>query len=99
MVIEIAILQAKPGQGGAMRRGLEQARPIIAQAEGYRDSVFQQSIENPDRIVLCIKWDSVEAHNEGFRKGPLFPEWRAKWAEHMTGTPDVQHYQVFAGEA
>ena len=47
--------------------------------------------------MLRIEWDTVEAHTEGFRGGPLFPQWRSHWGEHMDGTPDVQHYQVIAG--
>jgi len=97
MVVEIAILEAKPGQGAAMREGLARARSVISRAKGYRDSTFQQSIEKPERIVLYIKWDSVDDHVEGFRNGPLFPEWRTHWGEHLAGTPDVLHYEIFAG--
>ncbi len=98
MVVEIAILEAKPGEADAMRAGLERARSVISQSPGYRGSAFQQSIERPERFVLYIKWDSVEDHTEGFRKGPLFPEWRSHWGQHLAGPPDVFHYNVFAGE-
>ena len=97
MVVEIAILEAKPGEADNMRKGLEAARKIISQAKGYLDSTFQQSIEDPNRFVLYIKWQTVEDHTTGFRQGPLFPEWRSHWAKYMTGTPNVQHFQVFAG--
>ena len=97
MVVEIAILEARPGEAENMRKGLEAARKIISQATGYIDSTFQQGIEDPNRFVLYIKWQTVEDHTTGFRQGPLFPEWRAHWAQYMTGTPNVQHYQVFAG--
>ena len=97
MVVEIAILEAKAGEADNMRKGLEAARKIISQANGYLDSTFQQSIEDPNRFVLYIKWQTVEDHTNGFRQGPLFPEWRSLWAQYMNGTPNVQHYQVFAG--
>jgi len=97
MVVEIAILEARPGEADNMRKGLEAARKVISQAKGYIDSTFQQGIEDPNRFVLYIKWQSVEDHTNGFRQGPLFPEWRSHWAQYMTGTPNVQHYQVFAG--
>ena len=97
MVVEIAILEAKPGEADNMRKGLEAARKIISQANGYIDSTFQQGIEDPNRFVLYIKWQTVEDHTNGFRQGPLFPEWRSHWAQYMGGTPNVQHYQVFAG--
>ena len=97
MIVELAILRAKPGAADQMREGLQAARAIIARAEGYLGSTFHQGIEDPQRFVLRIEWESVAAHTEGFRGGPLFPQWRALWGEHMEGPPDVQHYQVIAG--
>jgi quinol monooxygenase YgiN len=98
VVLEIVNLEAKPGEADAMRDGLRQARAVISQSPGYLGSAFHQSIERPERFVLYIKWATVEDHTEGFRKGPLFPQWRALWADHMAGPPDVLHYNVFAGE-
>ena len=98
MIVELAILRARPGTADQMRAGLQAARAVISRAEGYRGSTFHQGIEDPQRFVLRIEWDSVEAHTEGFRGGPLFPEWRSHWGEYLDGTPDVQHYQVVAGQ-
>jgi heme-degrading monooxygenase HmoA len=97
MVVEVAILEAVPGQGDAMEAGLAAARAVISQAAGYRSSLFHRGIENRDRFVLYITWDSVADHEEGFRKGPLFPQWRAHFGNLMKGTPDVSHFTVFAG--
>ena len=97
MIVELAILRARPGTADQMRTGLQAARAVISRAEGYRGSTFHQGIEDPQRFVLRIEWDSVEAHTERFRGGPLFPEWRSHWGEYLDGAPDVQHYQVVAG--
>jgi heme-degrading monooxygenase HmoA len=97
MVVEVAIIRAQPGQGEAMQQGLSAARDVISQAEGYRASSFQRGVEDPERFILYIEWDSVAHHMEGFRNGPLFPQWRAHFGHLMAGAPDVQHYQVFAG--
>ena len=97
MIVELALLRAKEGTADRMRAGLQAARAVISQAEGYRGSEFTQGIEDPHRFVLRIEWDSVEAHTEGFRGGPLFPTWRSHWGEYLDGTPEVQHYEVFAG--
>jgi heme-degrading monooxygenase HmoA len=98
VIIEIGIIDAKPGQGDALEAGLKKARAVISQAEGYRGSTFHRCIENPDRCVIYIKWDSVDAHMKGFREGPLFPQWRAHFGDLMGGPPSVQHYNVFAGD-
>lgn len=97
MIVEIGIIEAKEGQGDALEAGLKKAREVISQAEGYRGSTFHRCIEHPDRCVISIQWDSVEAHMKGFREGPLFPQWRANFADLMAGPPNVAHYNVFAG--
>lgn len=97
MIVELALLRAKEGTAEQMKAGLQAARSVIAQADGYLGSTFTQGIEDPQRFVLRIEWDSVEAHTQGFRGGPLFPQWRAPWGEYLDGTPDVQHYEVIAG--
>ena len=98
MIVEIGIIEAKPGQGDALQAGLTKAREVISQAAGYRGSTFHRCIEHPDRCVIYIRWDSVDAHMKGFREGPLFPQWRAHFGELMGGPPSVAHYEVFAGE-
>ena len=80
-----------------MEAGLSRAREVIARAAGYRSSTFHRGIEDRDRFVLTIAWDSVADHEEGFRKGPLFPEWRSHFGHLMKGPPDVSHVTVFAG--
>jgi heme-degrading monooxygenase HmoA len=97
MIVEVAIIEAQPGQGDAMEAGLTRARSVISQASGYRGSTFHRGIEDRDRFVLYITWDAVADHEEGFRKGPLFPEWRSHFGHLMKGPPTVSHFSVFAG--
>jgi heme-degrading monooxygenase HmoA len=96
MVIEVAILEALPGQGDVMEGGLRAARAVLVRADGYRSSTFHRGIENRDRFVLVIEWDSVAAHEQGFRQGPLFPEWRSHFGHVLTPGPDVSHFTVIA---
>ena len=97
MIVELVILRAKSGAADGMRAGLQAARAVISQAEGYRGSTFHQGIEDPQRFVLRIEWDSVDAHMKGFREGPLFPQWRSHFGQYIDGAPDVSHFEVIAG--
>ena len=97
MIVELAILEARAGEAVGMLEGLTRARAIISRSPGYLSSSFHQSIERPERFALYITWETIADHTEAFRKGPLLPEWRAQWAHYLGGTPDVLHYQIFAG--
>jgi hypothetical protein len=41
--------------------------------------------------VLLIEWESVEAHNAGFRESDRFPKWRALIWPYFDGNPYVEH--------
>ncbi|HLK89593.1 MAG TPA: antibiotic biosynthesis monooxygenase [Polyangia bacterium] len=97
MVVELAILKAKAGAAQQLADGLRAARPVLSRAAGYLGSVFYQGIEDPDTVVLHIEWETLEAHTEGFRQGPLFPEWRSHFGHLLAGPPEVTHHLPIAG--
>jgi heme-degrading monooxygenase HmoA len=96
MVVEIALLTAKPGSSDDLRAALGAARPIIARAPGYLRSVFHQGIEEPESFILRIEWETLEAH-QAFRETPLLGEWRAPFFHLLAGPPKMTHYQIIAG--
>ncbi len=97
MVVEIALLKAKPGSQDLLREGLRAARPVIARAPGYLGSVFHQGLEEPESFILRIEWETLESHMRDFRQGPLLAEWRGHFYHLLDGTPKVTHYDPISG--
>jgi heme-degrading monooxygenase HmoA len=97
MVIEIALLRAKPDAAEQLRDGLRNARSVIARASGYLGSEFYQGIEDPRSFILRVDWDRIEAHLHGFRQSPLLAEWRSHFYHLLDTTPTVTHYESIAG--
>ena len=77
-----------------MAAALRGARSVLQRAEGYRGSTFHRGIEEPEQFVLTIHWETLEHHTDGFRSGPLFPEWRSHFAHLLAGPPTVSHFTV-----
>jgi len=94
MILELAILAIKPTELADFEQSLEKAQAVISQSPGYLGHEFQQCIEEPQKYILLIQWDSVEAHEEGFRKSELFQEWRGLIGGYFAAPPQVQHYQT-----
>jgi heme-degrading monooxygenase HmoA len=75
-----------PGFASAMA----QAGPMLAGANGYHGSELLRGVENPDRWVLLVEWDSVDDHmawmhvNEQAFLGAVGP--------YTTGGPDIKHF-------
>ena len=95
MILEIADIRIQPGRQAefeaAIQRGLE---TVAARAEGMRGYKVNKGIESPERYVLQIFWDTLEAHTVGFRQGPLFGEWRAIVGPFFAQPPVVEHFTL-----
>jgi heme-degrading monooxygenase HmoA len=97
MIVEIALLTAKPGLQDQVRDGLRAARPVIALMPGYVDSMFHQGIKEPESFILRIEWETLEAYTESFRQSELLTEWRSHFYHLLEGTPKVMPYETIAG--
>ncbi|HYE40169.1 MAG TPA: antibiotic biosynthesis monooxygenase family protein [Ramlibacter sp.] len=97
MILEVADIRIAPGKQAefeeAIQRGL---RTVIARAEGVRGYKVNKGIESPERYILQVFWDTLEAHTVGFRQGPLFSEWRAIVGPYFAQPPVVEHFTLVA---
>jgi len=92
VILEHAVLNVKPGQGAAFERALKEALPMMTATPGFIGMEVRPCIETPDRYVLLVRWDTLEAHTEGFRGSGRYKEWRAKLHHFYEPFPAVEHY-------
>ncbi|MCT8972398.1 antibiotic biosynthesis monooxygenase family protein [Microbaculum marinisediminis] len=92
MILEHAILNVKPGQADAFEAAMREALPLISASDGFRGLEVRRCIESPDRYVLLVRWDSVEAHDPGFRGSDRYPRWKALLHRFYDPFPVVEHY-------
>lgn len=92
MVLELATIDIKQGTNTDFETALEKAQHVISQSKGYISHQFQKCIEQENRYVLLIRWQTLEAHTKGFRESELFKEWRALIGPFFESAPQVQHY-------
>ena len=94
MILEIAQLQVKPGQSTDFEAAFGIAQEIISSMPGYRSHELQRCIEREGHYMLLVEWDSVEAHEVGFRKSPRYQEWRKLVHHFYDPFPTVMHYEA-----
>ena len=93
MILEAAPLQVKSGQSESFESAFRQAQAIIASMPGYRSHELQKCIERKDHYLLLVRWDSVAAHEEGFRKSVQYQEWKRLLHHFYDPFPTVLHYE------
>lgn len=91
MVLEVAEIKITPGQEEAFKEAYRSARELVKVSPGLRSMRMTQGVENPSRFVLLIEWDSVEAHEQGFRETDRFPKWREAIGPFFAAPPFVEH--------
>ena len=101
MILELADIRIQPGRQAEFESAIERGlRTVISRAQGVRWFEVRKGIESPERYILQIHWDTLEAHTVGFRESPLFAEWRAFVGPFFAGPPVVEHFAlVVKGDA
>ena len=92
MILELALLDVKPGQEGAFEAAFAEAAPIIAGMPGCVSHELQRCLERPNRYVLLVRWRRLEDHTEGFRQSPDYQRWKALLHHFYDPFPTVEHY-------
>ncbi len=92
MILEVAILNIRPGTNDAFIAAFRQASPIIASMTGYISHELRPCVESPTRYVLLVHWRKLEDHTIGFRLSPDYQRWRALLHHFYDPFPTVEHY-------
>ena len=93
MILEVAILDVKPGLESEFETAFGKAQEIISSMSGYVSHQLQKCIENPNRYILLVNWQTLEDHTKGFRESDEYQEWRAMLHHFYDPFPIVEHYE------
>lgn len=95
MVIERAEFQVVAGRGAEFEAALVHgARTLLSRARGMRGWWVERCVEQPERFVLRVRWDTIEDHMVGYRQSPLSPEFKALVAPFFAQPPEVVHFEA-----
>jgi len=96
MILEVAILEIRPGESADFERAFAEAQAIIASRPGYVSHQLLRCLEKSDQYLLLVKWRTLQNHTEGFRQSPQHQDWKRLLHHFYDPFPSVKHYaQVF----
>ncbi len=96
MILEVAILNVKPGQEKEFEAAFAKAQTIISSRQGYVSHQLQRCIEQSSQYILLVNWQNLEDHTVGFRESEQYQEWRRLLHHFYDPFPVVEHYQIIA---
>ncbi|HXJ35299.1 MAG TPA: antibiotic biosynthesis monooxygenase [Candidatus Eisenbacteria bacterium] len=97
MILEMAVLQVKPGMAAEFQAAFETAEPIIAGSPGHVAHELHRCHEDPNRFLLLVRWRTLEDHTRGFRGSPEYQRWKALLHRFYDPFPEVLHYELVSG--
>ena len=94
MILEMAVLQVKPGKAAEFQKAFEEAEPIIAASVGHVAHELHRCVEDPNRFLLLVRWSTLEDHTRGFRASAGYQRWKALLHHFYDPFPEVLHYEI-----
>jgi heme-degrading monooxygenase HmoA len=93
MITEIALLKIRPGQSAGFLEAFAEAQQYIERMHGYLKHELQQCLEEDDKYLLIVHWQTIEDHTVGFRQSKEYQEWKRLLHHFYDPFPVVEHYQ------
>ena len=95
MILELADIRIHPGQQAAFDEAIQRGvNEVISHAKGFQGYKVNKGIENPERYILQIFWETLENHTVDFRQSPAFADWRAIVGSFFAIPPTVEHFNL-----
>jgi heme-degrading monooxygenase HmoA len=94
VILEMAVLQVKPGRTDDFQRAFREAEPIITAADGYLDHQLLRGLEDTNQFLLLVRWRRLEDHTQGFRGSAGYQRWKALLHHFYDPFPEVVHYGI-----
>ncbi|WP_452231938.1 antibiotic biosynthesis monooxygenase family protein [Lacinutrix sp. MEBiC02595] len=93
MVLEVAILNIREGVSEEFEETFKNAEVIISSRKGYISHQLKKCIEEEDKYILLVHWETLEDHEIGFRKSEAYQTWKNLLHHFYQPFPTVEHYK------
>jgi len=93
MILEVAILNIKKGLSKEFETSFNIAKGIISSMKGYISHELKKCIEEEDKYILLVHWETIEDHEIGFRTSKEYLKWKSLLHHFYEPFPNVEHYK------
>ena len=94
MILEVAILNIKEGAEIDFENDFKNASKFISAIKGYINHSLSKCIEQKNKYLLLVNWDTLNDHTIGFRQSKEYLEWKRLLHPYYDPFPIVEHYDT-----
>ena len=92
MIVEYIRYGIPAGRRDEFEEAYERAQAALESSPYCLAWELTYGVEDPDRYVLRIEWDSVEGHEQGFRGSPEFGTFFRSVRPFVGDIQEMRHY-------
>ena len=96
MILEATILYVKPGHESRFENDFKTAGQYISSIPGYIKHSLQKCIEQNNKYLLLVEWETLEDHTIGFRQSAAYIPWKELLHHYYNPFPVVEHFEAVA---
>lgn len=93
MILEVAMLHVIPEKTEEFEHAFRLASDIISSMKGYLSHELQRCIEERNKYVLLVRWQTLEDHTIGFRGSEEYMRWKELLHHYYDPFPVVEHFE------
>lgn len=93
MVIEYIRYTVPPAQARAFEDAYARAGALLEGDPHCLAFEIARGIEEPEHFIVRIEWDSLEGHEQEFRRSPRFAEFFAAVKPFFSEIDEMRHYE------
>ena len=93
MVIEYIRYRVAPDRSEEFERAYRRAAASLDASPHCLAYELARAIADPETYVVRIEWDSVDGHEQGFRKSSAFREFFSAVKPFFDDIEEMRHYQ------
>ncbi len=93
MILEVAMLQVKPGLIKDFEDNFKIASDVISKMNGYINHELHKCIEDKNKYILLVRWETLEDHTIGFRESSEYQDWKDLLHHFYDPFPLVEHFE------
>jgi heme-degrading monooxygenase HmoA len=93
MILESAPLHIRSGLAAEFELAFLKAQLILKSMPGYISHELLRCLERNDHYLLLVRWESVSAHEDGFRKSARYQDWKNLLHHFYDPFPTVLHFE------
>lgn len=94
MVVEYIRYTIPAERAAAFEQAYADAAKVLADDEHCLNYEVSRGVEEPEHYTVRIVWDSVEGHEQGFRRSAAFPAFFAAVKPFFAQIDEMKHYDV-----